>query len=434
MEHERGRLERFRIGGKLLPSQNKFHTLDKRFKGFSGGVGSGKSLILCHHAIYLALTNERRTGLIGAPTYGMLRDATLAMFLEECARWKVGVELNQAQMTATLPMTRSKVLFRSLDKPERLRGSNLAWFAVDELTYCSEEAWMRLEARLRDPLAVMMEGIGVWTPKGFDWVHRRFRGDPVEGYGLVEAKPFENRHLLKATPDYYERLKASYDPLFYQQEVLGEYINTQVGRVYHAFDRRESLREIEVRDDEVLLWSLDFNINPMASVVGVRRGEEVYIVDEIVLRTSSTPEVCEEFVRRYGNRRAGVRVYGDASGRQRHSASAYSDYEVMRKFFERRRALQVKLVTARSNPPVRDRVNLVNGRLEAADGERRLFIDAKCRELIKDLEQVTYKPDQGVIDKDRDPERTHVSDALGYLLWQEHGSATRMGERGRPLF
>lgn len=433
MEHERGP-ERRRVGGLLLPSQNKFHTMKERFKGFSGGVGSGKSLILCHQSLYLALKNKLRTGLIGAPTYGMLRDATLATFLQLCEEWDVEVELNQAQMTAMLPLTRSKILFRSLDRPEHLRGSNLAWFGVDELSYCSEEAWMRLEARLRDPLANKLEGIGVWTPKGFDWVHRRFRGEPVKGYGLVEATPFENHYLLDSTPDYYERLKASYDPLFYKQEVLGEYLNIQVGRVYHAFDRRESLEEVVVGDDELLLWSLDFNINPMSSVVGVRRGEEVFIVDEIVLRTSSTPEVCEEFVRRYGHRRAGVRIYGDASGRQHHSASAYSDYEVMRKFFGRWPRLNAKFLTARSNPPVRDRVNLVNARLEAADGQRRLFIDPKCRELIKDLEQVVYKPDQGVIDKDRDSDRTHVSDALGYLLWQEHGASTRMGLRGRPLF
>src|SRR5690606_38462745 len=141
------------------------------------------------------------TGLIGAPTYGMLRDATLAAFLEVCEFGQVEVELNQAQMTAMLPLKQSKILFRSLENPERLRGSNLAWFGVDELTYCTEAAWNRLEARLRDPKATKAVGLGVWTPKGFDWVYRRFVSDRVEGYGLVEAKPFENQYLLEGTPD-----------------------------------------------------------------------------------------------------------------------------------------------------------------------------------------------------------------------------------------
>ena len=70
--------------------------------------------------------------------------------------------------------TRSKILFRAVEEFERLRGSNLAWFGLDELTYTSEEAWLRLEGRLRDPKATRLCGFAVWTPKGYDWVHERF--------------------------------------------------------------------------------------------------------------------------------------------------------------------------------------------------------------------------------------------------------------------
>ena len=41
---------------------------------------------------------------------------------------------------------------------------------------------------------------------------------------------------LEKTPDYYERLESSYDPRFYQQEVLGEYVNSRADRVYHCFN------------------------------------------------------------------------------------------------------------------------------------------------------------------------------------------------------
>ncbi len=44
-----------------------------------------------------------------------------------------------------------------------------------------------------------------------------------------------------------------------------------------------------------------------------------------------------------------------------------------------------------SNPAVRERVTLMNAKLESAAGERVLKIDPRCRELIKDFEQVTYK-------------------------------------------
>ena len=129
------------------------------------------------------------------------------------------------------------------DSLERLRGSNLAWFGLDELTYTSQEAWLRLEGRLRDPKATRLCGFAVWTPKGYDWVYERFVASPVSGYEMVMAQPFENRFLLDRIPDYYERLKQSYDARFYEQEVLGQYLDMHAGRVYFAFDRKENVVE-----------------------------------------------------------------------------------------------------------------------------------------------------------------------------------------------
>ena len=85
------------------------------------------------------------------------------------------------------------------------------------------------------------------------------------------------------------------------------------------------------------------------------------------------------------------------------------------------------------NPAVRDRVMVVNAALQPAEGDSRLLIDARCKELIKDLEQVAYKENTQVIDKDRDPKRTHLSDALGYLVWQELRVGEKVGERGTRL-
>jgi hypothetical protein len=113
------------------------------------------------------------------------------------------------------------MLLRSMEEFDRLRGTNLAWFGLDELTYTREEAWTRLEARLRDPHAKELCGFAVWTPQGHDWVYRRFIESPRSGYDVIKAAPFENRYVLDVVPDYYERLKTSYDEHFYLQEVPG---------------------------------------------------------------------------------------------------------------------------------------------------------------------------------------------------------------------
>jgi hypothetical protein len=151
----------------------------------------------------------------------MLRDATIPAVLEYLEGKRIPYTFNRSENHLVIPEIRSKILFRAVEEFERLRGSNLAWFGVDELTYTSEEAWLRLEGRLRDPKATELCGFAVWTPKGYDWVHERFIAKRVEGYDTIIAQPFENRFLLDQIPDYYERLRNSYDARFYEQEVLG---------------------------------------------------------------------------------------------------------------------------------------------------------------------------------------------------------------------
>ena len=416
-----------------LPSQTKFHGSQARFKGFSGPVGSGKSQALCQEAVKLSYINAGRQGLIGAPTYPMLKDATLTSFLEILESNSIPYELNKSEMVLRMKDTNSRILFRSVDHFEHLRGTNLAWFGLDELTYSCEEVWLRLESRLRDPKSSRLCGFAVWTPKGFDWVYKRFIREPVEGYEVVLASAYENRYLLDQVPDFYERLKRSYDSQFFEQEVLGQYLNINSGTVYRSFDRARNLRSTKIDPARPLLWTLDFNVDPMSSLVAQRIGDEMQVHDEISLSRASTLEACEEFRARFPKHRAGVCVYGDATGARQQTAGT-NDYRIVREYLANAGYGQVTFRVPSSNPFVRDRVQLTNSKLLSAAGEVQLFIDPRCKELIADLEQVVYKPDSVLIDKDRDPKRTHLSDALGYLLWQEFRPGPKVGEQGNRLF
>jgi hypothetical protein len=415
-----------------LPSQRMFHSSPARFKGFSGPIGSGKSQALCHEAIRLSYLNPGRQGLIGAPTYPMLRDATLTSFLEIVSANRLPHVFNKSESVLVMKDTGSRVYFRAVDDFERLRGTNLAWFGLDELTYTAEEAWLRLEGRLRDPQGSRLCGFAVWTPKGFDWVHRRFIRDRVDGYDVVLAKAFENRYVLDKVPDFYDRLKSSYDPRFFEQEVLGEYLNVQAGVVYRGFNRARNVRATEVDARLPLFWALDFNVDPMSSIVAQRNGDEMRVLDEIVLSRASTREACEEFHTRYPNHQAGVVIYGDASG-QRLQTAGTTDYQIVKEYFRQTAYRTIRFRVPASNPSVRERIALVNAKLFSASEEVSLFADPRCKGLLMDFEEVTFKPDSSVIDKDKDSKRTHLSDALGYLIWQEYRAAPAFGEQSNRL-
>jgi hypothetical protein len=363
----------------------------------------------------------------------MLRDATMVALLALLHDQDVEFEFRKSDGELEFISPDSTVLLRSLDDPERLRGTNLAWFGVDELSYAREESWLRLEARLRDPEAANLCGFGVWTPQGHDWLFKRFIQNPVDGYGCIKAKPFENHHLLDSTPDYYARLESSYDPKFYKQEALGEYINSAADRVYHCFVQAVHVVRHEYDPNAPLFWAMDFNVSPMSSVIVQRRKEKLVVIDEIVLNRATTEEACQEFENRYRGHSGEIEIYGDSSGNNEHSVSN-TDYSVVRSYLYKAGFRRLTFRIPNKNPSVLSRVHKVNALLTNSLGEVRLEIHPKCKELIKDMEQVLFKPESGVIDKVRDLKRTHTSDALGYLVWELYGDKQKAGEVNRPLF
>jgi hypothetical protein len=183
----------------------------------------------------MAYVNAGRMGLLGL-RHTDVADATQATFFELLDGNRIPYEHNKAENT-WCSRTRVEVVFRAVDEFERLRGTNLAWFGLDELTYAPEAAWLRLEGRLRDPKSKRLCGFAVWTPKGYDWVYQKFIADPVKGYDVIIAKAGENRFLLEQIPDFYERLKELRRDVL-PQEAMGEYLNLSGGLVYRRSPER----------------------------------------------------------------------------------------------------------------------------------------------------------------------------------------------------
>jgi hypothetical protein len=151
-------LYRRRVPYSRYPSQQKFDASSAAVKGFSGPIGSGKSKAQCHEAIKCANLNHGVTGLIGGPTYRLLNDSTILELLATLEEHGIPHQWLKASQTLQLTEPNSTILVRSLEHPERLRAMNLGWFGVDELSYCKEAAWVRLEGRLRHPGAPAQTG------------------------------------------------------------------------------------------------------------------------------------------------------------------------------------------------------------------------------------------------------------------------------------
>src|ERR1051326_3099997 len=89
-----------------------------------------------------------------------------------------------------------------------------------------------------------------------------------------------------------------------------------------------------------------------------------------------------------------LNIYGDPAGNAGHTAAAgKSDWNIVHEFLSRCPNIQPNYRVPSAHPAIRDRVNATNALICTETGEHRLHIDPKCRQLIKDLEQVTWKED-----------------------------------------
>ena len=260
---------------------------------------------------------------------------------------------------------------------------------------------------------------------GITWLFPRVirpwqRGELPE-IGIFRAAIYDNPHI---DPLEIARLEARFPPESVQGRIrlAGELIPGMAGaRVYASFDRSLNTvadqPEISVR--RPLVWTWDFNIEPMVSLVGQVDGDLYRIHREIVLEEGSLQDMVAEFRRHYPRHWSEVVIHGDASGNARSHQTRRSSYQMIQNLMMDYPA-PVRIMVPESNPSIDSRIQSVNRACRDELGRRLLVIHESCEELITDLENVVSDGRNGIKKvsnrKDSYFRRTHTSDAMGYWL------------------
>lgn len=300
----------------LHRAQKAFRESPAIMRGFVGGIGSGKSFVGAYDLVRRAKAG--RLYMAVAPTYPMMRDATMRTFVEQAARLEFLRDLRHSTMSAVLG-NGAEVLFRSADDPERLRGPNLSGVWLDEASLLQRAAWDIIVGRLREA------GEQGWvsatfTPKGRQhWTHDVFAADGRHrDVALFSAASDANPFL----PDgFVQRLREQYTSAFAEQELGGRFVDL-AGTVA----RREWFRVIDVAPERggrlVRAWDLaatessaaDYSVGTLLQL----DGPLVTILD--VVRERVAPSEVTRLIRRVAEQDGhGVEVAieqeGGASGK-----------------------------------------------------------------------------------------------------------------------
>jgi len=422
------------------------------------------------------LDAPRATHAVVGADYPQIKRGFLASFRALLDRHGIAYDYRSSDGQIVLAQSHATLVPLSAELSERIRSIELDTVLLEEpQTWQGDplDVYRTIVGRLRGSPGAQVHHprlqpqlrMSFNPPAVGSWLHslieREWSG---QGYPCWRFSVRDNFLLGAARQaEYIALLESTYHPDQWAVEIDGEWAQVG-GDVYRGFepDAHGSppapLPPLALDPRRPILWSLDFNVGWMASIIcqvyaqrrtslgydfaaakagktpteqfalevaGWQR-EIVYCLDEIFLADSGTPDVLDEFLTRYGEvaKTAGVYLYGDPAGGARaqaitsHSA-ARSNWQIVVDGLLAAK-IPVTVCVRTYAPPVLDRINMVRAQFRSGEGFGFAIDLARCPNLVADFRAVKWKRGTNEIDKDTTSaegrKRTHLSDALGYLV------------------
>lgn len=384
----------------LTLPQSEIFLSSARFKSVVAGRRFGKTYLSTIELIKAATTGKNKNCWYIAPTYGAAKEIAWDMLIQNIPEEYI-VKTNETGLTIKL-INGSVISLKGADRSAVLRGRSLNHAILDEFSEMRPEVWHEV---IRPSLSDR-EGSALFigTPKGRNHFYDLW-AKGVDGADNWQSFQYTTLQGGNVSASEIEQARSDLDERTFEQEYEAAFI-TYAGIIYWAFERAHSV--VKVKDDGIstLLVGMDFNVSPMSCVVMIRKGNDLFVIDECVIYGSNTQQMADELNQRYPHRH--IVIFPDPAARQRKtSAGSKTDLSILQN-----NGFQTRV--RNSHTPVRDRINAVNSRLKTGSGTRHLFVSDKCKQTIKSLERQTYK--EGTSQPDKDGGYDHLNDALGYAI------------------
>lgn len=413
-------MKQVRIRYDRLSYQERFHESLKPKVYLSTGYGGGKTYSLVMKTLKLAKINRGLPGGLLVPTLKMFKRDVLPTFKEICGRYRIKVDYKKQDSELHIPGLKTLIyIFHSEDDGESIKGPNLAYMSINEVTLCSELAFKSAIARVRLKRAPLKQVAMSGTPEGFNWAYDYFVATQREDTDLIFGDMRENTHVDEG---YAQMLLDSYDAVMAKQYVEGQFVNLNAMAAVYGFNRHKHTDESIRKEPGLPVWvSCDFNVNPMAATLWNRMpldsGHILRAFDEIKIDSASTYDLAKAIKSKIdiGDE---VVLFPDPAGASRSTKSnGHTDISILEEsgFSDIRYKTRIK--------SVRDCLNAANN-LFSRD---KLVLNSRtCRHTIQDLEQTVLKPGTGELDKS-DIRRTHWVDGIKNMIEYEFPIEVKRG-------
>ena len=389
----------------LKPKASAVFADPARFTMATCGRRFGKSYMAVAKALHVALSKPRANVLLIAPTYEMAK-ATLWRTLTDL----VPDSWIQKRLDSTLEVqltNGSRVECKSGDRPDRLRGRSLDFVCLDEAAYLTAPLWFEV---LRPALSDREGGaLFTTTPAGLvqSWFADLWEGAGQESsswgrhqYTTIDGGWVSEKEVCEA--------RAMLDPRTFRAEYEASF-EAPTGRVFPDFTDENITEEAEDDGFDALKIGIDFNVATLPAIICRIVGDELWVLDEVTLHNQTTEHLGRAIRAKYPDRF--LKAFPDPTGGARKTAAAdacTTDHSLLEK-------AGIPVYERRTPYAIRDKYQAMNWLIQSASGRRRLKVNPRCRDLIRDLKFMVYREGTDQPDKS-DPERSHHSDALGYCV------------------
>jgi PBSX family phage terminase large subunit len=401
----------------------------------SGSVGSAKSLLCAHLIVRHCLEHKKALVLIGRLSLPSLKDTLFSMIIDhlECNEIKEGRDYSVNYSQACIEFSNgSQIIGKSWSdkKFKKFRSLALSMAVIEEAVENDGDYYQALiEIRQRvGRLPHIKQNLIIYATNPAGPSH------PLYEYFFNSKEPTRHIYLSRTEQNpflprtYVEQLKRDLPPKEARRMLYGEWLEIDKERIYYAFNSDINFiqKDFDYIPHTPISISFDFNIGigkPMSCCLSQYEipKDTFHFFDEVVIHGSRTEDVLEELVAR------GVfelpfrfEIHGDATGGARTPASKWSNYEIIDQFLANYKTksglkLNYVLLVPKSNPPIKERHNIVNAYCENMKGEHRLFVYQKCKTLVKGMKLTALKKGADYIEDDSQ-EWQHVTTALGYRV------------------
>lgn len=197
-----------------------------RYMVLYGGAGSGKSVFASQNVVFRILTERNHRVLIVRKVGTTMRESVFALMKQTLSTFGIFhlCRVNKTDMTISLPLFGSEILFKSIDDPEKIKSiTDITLIWIEEASDLTQQDFQQLDLRLRGKTKHAKQIMVSFNPIDVNhWLKRMFFDVRRDDTTVIHTTYKDNAFIDVQYVATLEKLR-THDEYYYNVYALGQW-------------------------------------------------------------------------------------------------------------------------------------------------------------------------------------------------------------------